>query len=108
MPEEDFSTVLNRLIRLYDGWLLAAKVEPGNYKHLFEFMPMNQVYSCCNSNLVMFLKENAPKSVEEFRRLGELFESSHPEAQPARNTLLTAAAANNATDLLKASHRSAH
>ena len=84
LQTEDFASFINRISRLFDLWLESAQVKTGDFKQLHELILRDQIYESCHLEMVSFLKERDPKSIDDIRKAAELFISSRPNAKLAK------------------------
>ena len=84
LETEDFVSFINRISRLFDMWLESAQVKTEDFKQLHELILRDQIYESCHSELVSFLKDRDPKTMDDIRKAAELFISSRLNAKLAR------------------------
>ena len=65
LPSEDADAFISRLEMVFDRWVELSEIEKGNYEQLRDLILRDQIYSSLHSDIVMFLKERSPKSVNE-------------------------------------------
>ena len=83
LETEDFASFINRISRLFDLWLESAQVKTGDFKQLHELILRDQIYESCHSEMVSFLKERDPKTIDD-RKAAESFISCRPNAKLAK------------------------
>ena len=80
--DETFNTFCNRLKHLYNRWVGLENIDVKNAQEalpkLIDLMIKDQIYASCNHDLVIYLKENNPASIESLIQLAENYVTAHP------------------------------
>ncbi|GFN79773.1 reverse transcriptase [Plakobranchus ocellatus] len=79
---EDFAAFVARLSNYFDKWSELAGAK--DFKTLRDLMIRDQIYSSCHKDLVIFLQERKPSSVQEAKTLAERYRVAHPNKPLAK------------------------
>lgn len=74
--EQSFTYYFSTMKTTLDRWQQLARVS--DYQGLYELIIKNKILLSFNDNLVAFLIERVPKSLDELARFGDQFYSAHP------------------------------
>ena len=86
LKTEDFNTYLNRTTQFFNKWIQLAGIKEGDFKGLSYLILKNRIFQACNPELVAFLKERKPLSVEDLKNHAENYQSAHPHSPLSRIT----------------------
>ena len=83
---EDFSAFVARLCAYFDKWCDLAGVK--DFSQLRDLMIRDQIYGSCHKDLIIFLQERKPSSLEELKSLAERYRVAHPNKPLARSAIV--------------------
>ena len=75
-----------RLCAYFDKWCDLAGVK--DFSQLRDLMIRDQIYSSCHKDLIVFLQERKPSSLQELKSLAERYRVAHPNKPLARSAIV--------------------
>ena len=97
LSSEDVDSFVSRLEMVFDRWVELSKIEKGDYNRLRDLIIRDQIYSSLHSDIVMFLKERSPDSIQDIRSLADKYKTAHPARPIAKEHSLIANVAKGIT-----------
>ena len=83
-PTEDFSAFLSRITSYLNRWVQMANSEK-SFQKLFDLILMEQIHNSCHKDLVTFLRENNPQTIEALTKLANTYRDAHPNKPLAKS-----------------------